>query len=52
MKTILNLVAVGALGAFLLGKVKMKTALIVGVGAVAIGSVMPAPSTGSTTTTA
>lgn len=52
MKTVLNLAAVGALGAFLLGKVKLKTALIVGVGAVMLGNVIPAPTSGTTTTTA
>lgn len=52
MRTVLNLVAVGAVGALLLGKIKLRTALVVGVGAVMIGSVMPTQPSSTATTTA
>ena len=47
MSTVLNLVALGAVGAFVLGKVKLKTALMVGIGAILLAQVLPAPTTTS-----
>lgn len=51
MLTGLNLVATGAAAAYLLGKISLKTALIVGVGALVLAGVTPSPTSTALTTT-
>ena len=45
MNSLFNLVAIGALGGYFLGKLKPKTALIIGVGALMLAGVAPVPTT-------
>lgn len=49
MKTVFNLAAVGAVAAFVMGRIKLKTALIVGAGAIMLANTLPT-STSNTTT--
>lgn len=51
MSTVFNLVALGALGGFVLGKVKLKTAMIVGFGAIFVANLIPSTTTTTPTNT-
>lgn len=50
MKTVFNAIAAGAVGAYLLGKLSLKHAAIIGVGAFIISNVLPVSTTTKQTT--
>lgn len=51
MKTVFNLAAVGAVAALVMGRIKLKTALIIGLGAIMLANTSPTSTSNTSTST-